>query len=85
MTNMGWRFHDVAMKLSPLSPDASRHEAVVWWRNWVALLTIGGFVMLMLLLVTHSADWILIAVFAGVVYGSRQVIDLTRKARRLGR
>jgi hypothetical protein len=72
------------MKLSALSPDASRQEAVIWWRNWMALLTIGGFVLLLILLVMNSADWLLLVVFAGAVYGLRQVIDLTRKARKLG-
>lgn len=82
---MGSRFPDIVMKLSPLSPDASRQEAVIWWRNWMALLTIGSFVILLILLVMDSADWILIVVFAGAVYGLRQAIDLTRKAQKLGR
>jgi len=84
-SRMGWGFPNVVMKLSPLSPDASRHEAVTWLRNWVALLTIANVVMLLILFVMDSADWILLVVFAAAVYGLRQVIDLTRKARKLGR
>lgn len=70
------------MKLSPLSPDASRHEAVIWWRDWMTLLTIGSFVMLLILLVMDGADWILVVVFAGAVYCVRRAIELARRARK---
>lgn len=72
------------MKLKALSPDASRLEAVTWWRDWMALLTIGSLVVLLILLVIGSADWILIAVFAAAVYCFRQLVDLRQKARKLG-
>ncbi|HEX5984565.1 MAG TPA: hypothetical protein VFY69_10195 [Solirubrobacterales bacterium] len=71
------------MKLRALSQDASRLEAVTWWRDWMALLTTGSFVVLLILLVLGSADWILIIVFAAAVYCLRQVVDLTQKARKL--
>ena len=71
------------MKLKALSPDASRLEAVTWWRDWMALLTIGSAVMLLILFLIDSADWVLVAVLAATVYGLRQAGDLTRKARKL--
>jgi len=73
------------MKLKALSPDASRLEAVTWWRDWMALLTIGSVVTLLVLFLIGSADWILIAVFAATVYCLRQFGDLTWKRRKLSR
>lgn len=73
------------MKLGPLSPDASRLEAVIWWRNWMAILTICSFVVLLILLLIQSADWILLLVLPVTVLGTRQVGDLTWKAEKLSR
>jgi 4-hydroxybenzoate polyprenyltransferase len=74
---------NVGMRLKALSPDASRLEAVTWWRDWMALLMIGSVVMLLILFLIGSADWILIVVSAAAVYGLRQFSDLSRKARKL--
>jgi hypothetical protein len=58
---------------------ASRVEALRWWRNWVALSTVGCLAMLALAALVGVPAWVIGMMGLATLYGLFQIVSANRR------
>jgi hypothetical protein len=66
--------------LRPPKPGGSKSVEILWWRNQVALITVMAVILLVTVLIIGSELLVVLVVAVSVLFGVKQVIQLTRRA-----
>jgi fatty acid desaturase len=67
--------------LKPPKSGESKSVEIRWWRNQVALITAMAGALLIAVLLIGSALWVTLVVAVSVLFGVKQIIQLTHRAK----